>query len=154
MIATLRSGTSYTGIAQPATVGKSNACLCLAYVKIRLLRSPLDGLDGRAHNVPLARSVDIADLPTDGIVEGVQPFFACQSVVRDQTRHEYTRHMICLRHEAQIGTKEAKEVVVVNAHDRYSAYNMMVGVLSPMAQHGEFRRGMHCGQRSLKSSAS
>jgi len=33
-----------------------------------------------------------------------------------------------------IGTKEAKEVVVVNAHARYSAYNMMAGVLSPMAQ--------------------
>ena len=77
-------------------------------------------------------------IPTSAIVtalrkEGVQPFFACQSVVRDQTPHEYTRHMIRLRHEAQIGTKEAKEVVVVNAHDRYSAYNMMAGVLSPMA---------------------
>jgi type IV secretory pathway VirD2 relaxase len=33
----------------------------------------VEGLDGRAHYVPLARSVDIADLPTDGIVEGVQP---------------------------------------------------------------------------------
>jgi hypothetical protein len=48
--------------------------------------------------------------------------------------------MIRLRHEAGIGTKEAKEVVVVNAHDRYSAYNMMAGVLSPMAQHGRIPR--------------
>jgi type IV secretory pathway VirD2 relaxase len=29
----------------------------------------VDGVDGRAHYVPLARSVDIADLPTEGIVE-------------------------------------------------------------------------------------
>ena len=84
-------------------------------------------------------------IPTSAIVtalrkEGVQPFFACQSVVRDQTRHEHTRHMIRLRHEAGIGTKEAKEVVVVNAHVRYSAYNMMAGVLSPMAQHERISR--------------
>jgi hypothetical protein len=32
------------------------------------------------------------------------------------------------------------EVVVVNAHDRYSAYNMMAGVRSPMAQHGRIPR--------------
>jgi hypothetical protein len=48
--------------------------------------------------------------------------------------------MIRLRHEAQIGTKEAKEVVVINAHDRYSAYNMMAGVQSPKAQHGRIPR--------------
>jgi hypothetical protein len=87
----------------------------------------------------LAQSTSLI-FPQTAPVEAVQPFFACQSVVRDQTRHEYTRHMIRLRHEAQIGTKEAKEVVVVNAHDRYSAYNMMAGVLSPMAQHGRIPR--------------
>lgn len=31
-------------------------------------------------------------------------------------------------------------VVVVNAHDRYSAYNTMAGVRSPMAQHGRIPR--------------
>jgi hypothetical protein len=41
-----------------------------------------------------------------------------------------------------IGTKEAKEVVVVNANDRYSAYNMMAGVRSPMAQHGRIPRDL------------
>jgi len=51
-----------------------------------------------------------------------------------------SRHTIRLRHEAGIGTKEAKEVVVVNAHDRYSAYNTMAGVRSPMAQHGRIPR--------------
>jgi Protein of unknown function (DUF3363) len=29
----------------------------------------VDGIDGRAHYVPLARSVDVADLPMEGIVE-------------------------------------------------------------------------------------
>jgi len=96
-------------------------------------------------------------IPTSAIVtalrkEGVQPFFACQSVVRDQARHQYTRHMIRLRHEAGIGTKEAKEVVVVNAHDHYSAYNMMAGVLSPMAQHGRIPRDPREPRRRVATS--
>jgi hypothetical protein len=35
---------------------------------------------------------------------------------------------------------EPARSIVVNAHDSYSAYNMMAGVRSPMAQHGRIPR--------------
>ncbi|MCV5349657.1 DUF945 domain-containing protein, partial [Escherichia coli] len=34
--------------------------------------------------------------------EGFQPFFACQTRVRDQSKREHTKHMLRLRREGQI----------------------------------------------------
>ena len=38
--------------------------------------------------------------------EGFQPFFACQTRVRDQSKREHTKHMLRLRREGQITGKQ------------------------------------------------
>jgi hypothetical protein len=94
--------------------------------EIRRLAPSIFG--GQAH---VSRTERYTYIPTSEILaglrkEGFQPFFACQSVVRDQTRREYTRHMLRLRHEAKIGANEANEIVLGNAHDGSSAYLMLI----------------------------
>jgi Domain of unknown function (DUF932) len=93
---------------------------------------------GQAH---VSRTERYTYIPTSEILaglrkEGFQPFFACQSVVRDQTRREYTRHMLRLRHEAAIDTNEANEIVLGNAHDGTSAYQLFAGVLNFVCTNG------------------
>lgn len=44
--------------------------------------------------------------------EGFQPFFACQSRVRDLSRREYSKHMLRLRREGQINGKEVPEIIL------------------------------------------
>jgi hypothetical protein len=41
--------------------------------------------------------------------EGFQPFFACQTRVRDQSKREHTKHMLRLRREGQITGKQVPE---------------------------------------------
>lgn len=47
--------------------------------------------------------------------EGFQPFFACQTRVRDPGRREHTKHMMRLRREGQITGKQVPEIIVLNS---------------------------------------
>ncbi|EFH4949354.1 DUF945 domain-containing protein, partial [Escherichia coli] len=49
--------------------------------------------------------------------EGFQPFFACQTRVRDPGRREHTKHMLRLRREGQITGKQVPEIILLNSHD-------------------------------------
>ncbi|EEC8720108.1 DUF945 domain-containing protein, partial [Escherichia coli] len=54
-----------------------------------------------------SRSERYAYIPTITVLEnlqreGFQPFFACQTRVRDQSRREYTKHTLRLRRAGQI----------------------------------------------------
>ncbi|HFE4589220.1 TPA: DUF932 domain-containing protein [Klebsiella pneumoniae] len=73
--------------------------------------------------------------------EGFQPFFACQTRVRDASRREHTKHMLRLRREGQITGKQVPEIILLNSHDGSSSYQMLPGLFRFVCQNG-----LICGQ--------
>jgi hypothetical protein len=59
--------------------------------------------------------------------EGFQPFFACQSRVRDQSRREHTKHMLRLRRAGQINGQQVPEIIILNSHDGASVFSYCRG---------------------------
>ncbi|KFC91534.1 hypothetical protein GKAS_04363, partial [Kluyvera ascorbata ATCC 33433] len=77
-----------------------------------------------------SRSERYAYIPTISLLdslqrEGFQPFFACQTRVRDPRRREHTKHMLRLRREGQITGKQVPEIILLNSHDGTSSYQML-----------------------------
>jgi len=68
--------------------------------------------------------------------EGFQPFFACQTRVRDPSRREHTKHMLRLRREGQITGKQVPEIILLNSHDGSSSYQMLPGLFRAVCQNG------------------
>uniref|UniRef100_UPI002041828E DUF932 domain-containing protein n=1 Tax=Escherichia coli TaxID=562 RepID=UPI002041828E len=69
-----------------------------------------------------SRSERYTYIPTINIInklrdEGFQPFFACQSRVRDLGRREYSKHMLRLRRDGHINGQEVPEIILLNSHD-------------------------------------
>lgn len=73
--------------------------------------------------------------------EGFQPFFACQTRVRDQSKREHTKHMLRLRRAGQITGKQLPEIILLNSHDGSSSYQMLPGLFRSVCQNG-----LICGQ--------
>jgi predicted RNA-binding protein len=73
--------------------------------------------------------------------EGFQPFFACQTRVRDQGKREHTKHMLRLRREGQIAGSEVPEIILLNSHDGSSSYQMIPGMFRFVCMNG-----IVCGQ--------
>lgn len=78
-----------------------------------------------------SRSTKFAPVPTIDVIdrlakENYFPMFAIQSKVRDASKREYTKHMLRLR---QPGKKEgeAREIILLNANDGTSAYQLIAG---------------------------
>ncbi|MDK9354859.1 DUF932 domain-containing protein [Lelliottia sp. V106_10] len=79
-----------------------------------------------------SRSEKYAYIPTITLLEnlqreGFQPFFACQSRVRDPERREHTKHMLRLRRAGQITGVQVPEIILLNSHDGSSSYQMLPG---------------------------
>ncbi|MGK4462714.1 DUF932 domain-containing protein [Yersinia enterocolitica] len=68
--------------------------------------------------------------------EGFQPFFACQTRVRDPERREHTKHMLRLRREGQITGEQVAEIILLNSHDGTSSYQMLPGLFRQVCQNG------------------
>lgn len=68
--------------------------------------------------------------------EGFEPFMACQVRTRDDSRMEFTKHMLRLRHGSRIGGDTANEIILVNSHDGTSSYQMLAGVFVFVCQNG------------------
>ncbi|HIC7614706.1 DUF932 domain-containing protein [Atlantibacter hermannii] len=68
--------------------------------------------------------------------EGFQPFFACQTRVRNPDKREHTRHMLRLRREGQITGKQVPEIILLNSHDGSSSYQMLPGLFRAVCQNG------------------
>ncbi|EBG9392246.1 DUF945 domain-containing protein [Salmonella enterica] len=68
--------------------------------------------------------------------EGFQPFFACQTRVRDQGKREHTKHMLRLRREGQITGHQVPEIILLNSHDGSSSYQMLPGLFRMVCQNG------------------
>ncbi|HDS5593145.1 TPA: DUF945 domain-containing protein [Enterobacter hormaechei subsp. xiangfangensis] len=73
--------------------------------------------------------------------EGFQPFFACQTRVRDQSKRGHTKHMLRLRRVGQITGKQVPEIILLNSHDGSSSYQMLPGLFRSVCQNG-----LICGQ--------
>jgi hypothetical protein len=88
-----------------------------------------------------SRSTKYAYIPTSEVLnglrnEGFMPFMVCQSRARQENRREYTKHMIRLRHAAQINGAETNEIILINSHDGTSAYQMIAGVFRFVCHNG------------------
>jgi len=68
--------------------------------------------------------------------EGFQPFMVCQTRVRDSGKREHTKHMLRLRHAAQINGAEANEIILLNSHDGTSSYQMLAGMFRFVCSNG------------------
>lgn len=73
--------------------------------------------------------------------EGFEPFFACQTRVRDQSRREHTKHMLRLRRAGQLTGHQVPEIILLNSHDGSSSYQMLPGLF-----RGVCTNGLVCGQ--------
>ncbi|ECE3294456.1 DUF945 domain-containing protein [Salmonella enterica] len=93
-----------------------------------------------------SRSARYTHIPTITLLEnlkreGFEPFFACQTRVRDQSRREHTKHMVRLRHTGQITSKQVPEIILLNSHDGSSSYQMIPGLFRAVCANG-----LVCGQ--------
>ncbi|MRD49356.1 DUF932 domain-containing protein [Caenimonas koreensis DSM 17982] len=68
--------------------------------------------------------------------EGFQPFVVAQTRVRDESKREFTKHLLRLRHASQINDAEANEIILLNSHDGTSSYQMMAGMLRFVCTNG------------------
>jgi hypothetical protein len=67
--------------------------------------------------------------------EGFQPFFACQTRVRDPGRREHTKHMLRLRREGRLPANRSGNYSA-QFHDGTSSYQMLPGLFRAVCQNG------------------
>ncbi|ECW2673352.1 DUF945 domain-containing protein [Salmonella enterica] len=73
--------------------------------------------------------------------EGFEPFFACQSRVRDPGRRNYTKHMLRLRRAGQITGRQVPEIIILNSHSGESSFQLLPGMWRQVCANG-----LVCGQ--------
>ncbi|ECN8543510.1 DUF945 domain-containing protein, partial [Salmonella enterica subsp. enterica serovar Newport] len=73
--------------------------------------------------------------------EGFEPFFACQSRVRDPGKREHTRHLLRLRRTGQITGQQVPEIIILNSHDGSSSYQLLPGYFRQVCTNS-----LVCGQ--------
>jgi hypothetical protein len=88
-----------------------------------------------------SRSARYAFVPTLDVLsalrrEGFEPFMVGQTRTRIADRHEFTKHMIRLRHASQIDAQEANEIILLNSHDGTSSYQMLAGMFRFVCMNG------------------
>ena len=89
-----------------------------------------------------SRSERYAYIPTIEVLrglrkEGFEPFMVAQGKSRVAGKTEYTKHMIRMRHAAQVSTRpEANEIILINSHDGASSYQMLAGVFRFICHNG------------------
>jgi hypothetical protein len=68
--------------------------------------------------------------------EGFEPFMVAQTRVRDESRREYTKHLLRLRHRSQVLGLDSNEIILVNSHDGSSAFTLLGGTYRLVCQNG------------------
>jgi hypothetical protein len=134
----------------PMTHKGVNHAISIRFGAVNLVRRdrPLTR-DELAHYVPSvfseekheSRSERYTCIPTITLLdnlqrEGFQPFFACQTRVRNPDKREHTKHMLRLRREGQITGKQVPEIILLNSHDGSSSYQMLPGLFRSVCQNG------------------
>lgn len=93
-----------------------------------------------------SRSEKYSYIPTITLLEnlrreGFEPFFACQSRVRDPGRRDYTKHMLRLRRAGQITGQQVPEIIILNSHSGESSFQLLPGMWRQVCANG-----LVCGQ--------
>lgn len=93
-----------------------------------------------------SRSEKYSYIPTITLLEnlrreGFEPFFACQSRVRDPGRRDYTKHMLRLRRAGQITGRQVPEIIILNSHSGESSFQLLPGMWRQVCANG-----LVCGQ--------
>lgn len=89
-----------------------------------------------------SRSERYTQIPTSQVIAGLrsagfQPFAIAQSGARDESKRNFTRHMIRLRRDGQsIVGDSHPEIILVNSHDGTSAYHMHFGWFRLVCSNG------------------
>jgi hypothetical protein len=89
-----------------------------------------------------SRSARFAPVPTIDVLnglrkEGFEPFFAQQARTRDESRRDFTKHMLRLRHRGlQNAAGQVFEIILVNANDGSAAYHMIPGFFRFVCTNG------------------
>lgn len=88
-----------------------------------------------------SRSARFAPVPTIEVVdalalEGYHPFFAVQTAVRDASKREHTKHMLRFRKDITAKDGTVDEVILCNANDGTSAYQLHAGKFRFVCQNG------------------
>lgn len=69
--------------------------------------------------------------------EGFEPYEVRQTMVRDQSRREFTKHLVRLRHASAVNSKaEVPEIILLNSHDGTSSYQIMAGIFRFVCSNG------------------
>ncbi|MEG6258793.1 DUF932 domain-containing protein [Enterobacter bugandensis] len=94
----------------------------------------------------VSRSEKYTFIPTITLLEnlqreGFQPFFACQSRVRDPDRRQYTKHMLRLRRAGQINGQQVPEIIILNSHGGESSFQLLPGIFRSVCTNS-----LVCGQ--------
>jgi len=82
----------------------------------------------------ISRSERYTYIPTIEVLRGLQkegfePFMVAQGCSRVEGKSEFTKHMIRMRHAAQVQCRpEASEIILINSHDGASSYQMLAGM--------------------------
>lgn len=91
-----------------------------------------------------SRSARFAPIPTIQVVEGLrregfEPFFAQQARTRVPGKAAFTKHMLRMRHRGLLNDNgDAFEIILVNANDGTSAYQMLPGFFRFVCANGLF----------------
>ena len=89
-----------------------------------------------------SRSDRFAYIPTALVLDGLRkagfdPFFAQQSRSRVPGKQDFTKHMVRLRHQSRRNDLgEVFEIILLNAHDGTSSYQMIPGVFRFVCANG------------------
>ncbi len=89
-----------------------------------------------------SRSERYSYIPTIDVLrglrkEGFEPFMVAQGCSRVEGKAEFTKHMVRLRHAAQVQTRpEANEIILINSHDGASSYQLLAGAFRFICHNG------------------
>lgn len=96
-----------------------------------------------AENAHARTSARYSFLPTSSILSGMSeqgwmPVAAQEQLVRDQSRDGFQKHMLRFAHrdDLQRPSAERAEIVIVNSHDRSSAYQLHAGIFRFLCLNG------------------
>lgn len=111
--------------------------------------TPWEGMSQSYKFIPTA---EVLDLLED---QGFKVTSARQSRSRIEGKAPFTRHLLRLRHESVMDARdEVPEVVLMNSHDRSSAYRVFSGVFRMVCENGMVIQAADFGSFSIRHSGS
>ncbi|WP_435008042.1 DUF932 domain-containing protein [Tundrisphaera lichenicola] len=111
--------------------------------------TPWQGMSDSYRFIPTSEVLDMMS------EQGFRVTSARQSRSRIEGKAPFTRHMLRLRHDSFLDAPdEVPEVVLVNSHDRSSAYRVFSGVFRLVCENGMIVQSADFGSFSIRHSGS